>query len=138
MSQRTRFIILLSLPLVMLGCSGDLTIATGPRAISTRGGSQQAALLGRWQRVVTVSVNGVLHSSETTWEFRADGLAIQTIITRNLSSGIGDATVTTASWSTSGRTIFLTFLSQPGSAQLDFTIFGNVLTLNGQDFVRIA
>ncbi len=138
MSWRTRLALLIALPFTILGCEGgDLTITTGP-AFSSRGGSQQTALLGRWQRVVQINVGGVLHAQETTWEFRSDGLAIQTIITRELSSGFGDASVTTAHWSTSGRTLFLDFLSRPGSAQLDFSVFGNVLRLNGQDFVRIG
>ena len=128
--------------LSLAACDGDLTISTGPQGFSARGGTgsstQPAILVGRWQRTVIFNDASGLNSSETTWEFRADGIAIRTLVTENLTLGLSDVLISTGRWSASGRTITIVFASSPGLLQLDFSVFGNVLTLNGQDFVRIA
>jgi hypothetical protein len=131
----------LTLAVLSLGaCDGDLRISTGPRGFSTGGGSgtQPSVLVGRWQRTVVFTDANGLNSSETTWEFRSDGIVIRTLVTKNITLGFSDVIVSTGRWSTSGRTLFITFTSPPGTVQFDFSVFGNVLTLNGQDFIRIA
>lgn len=138
---RGRSVWLLGVSLLLLsGCDGDLAFSTGPRGLSIggRGGTQPAALLGRWQRTILFTDVSGQHSSETTWEFRADGIAIRTVVTKNLTQGFSDVVVSTGRWSASGRTLSIAFTSPPGSLLLDFSVFGNVLTLNGQDFVRIS
>ncbi|HJU89878.1 MAG TPA: hypothetical protein VJ672_10825 [Gemmatimonadaceae bacterium] len=128
--------------LSLTACDGDLTISTGPRGFSARGGTgsstQPAILIGRWQRTVIFNDASGLNSSETTWEFRADGIAIRTVVAKNITHGLSDVVVSTGRWSATGRTITIVFASTPGFVQLDFIVFGNVLTLNGQDFVRIG
>lgn len=140
MRSQLRFCSIAALTLALVACDGgDLSVSTGPRAFSTRGGSggsQPTVLVGRWQRTIIFNANGDTHSSETTWEFRSDGIAMRTVVARNLSQGFSDVTFSSGTWRANGRTLTITFTSQ-GTVSFDFSVFGNVLTLNGQDFVRI-
>ncbi len=129
----------LAIGLAVLGCeTGDLAISTGPRAFSTRpgdDGARPSVLVGRWQR--TVVTNGV--STETTWELRADGLALRTVVTKSLASATSDVAVTTGFWQTSNGVLIVTLTNpQSGTLQFAYSVFGNVLTLNGLEFVRIS
>lgn len=131
--------VVLALGLALVGCeTGDLAFSTGPRAFSTRpgdNGPHPSVLVGRWQR--TVISDGF--STETTWELRADGLALRTVVTKSLASAISDVAVTTGFWQTSDGVLIVSFSNPPGgTVQFAFSIFGNVLTLNGLDFVRIS
>lgn len=103
-------------------------------------GGQHNALVGIWTRVVVVSDrHGNTHSSRTTWEFRSDGSATRTLITQNLSVGISDVLTANASWHTEGSTLVVTFrFPDSGTSRFGFSVFSNVLSLDGRDFVRVG
>ena len=125
-----------------LGCN-DVQMRLGP-GISVGSGTntstQHSALVGLWTRVVVLTDNqGNEHSSRTTWEFRSDGSATRTLVTHNLSAGITDVLTSNASWHTEGSTVVIAFHApDSGTSRFSFTVFGNVLTLDGRDFVRIG
>ena len=103
-------------------------------------GAHHNAIVGIWTRVVVISDNdGNAHSSRTTWEFRSDGTATRTLITQNVSAGISDVLTANASWRTEGSTLVITFRTpDSGTSRFGFSLFGNVLSLDGRDFVRVG
>ena len=101
---------------------------------------QHNAIVGIWTRVVVVTDNaGTAHSSRTTWEFRSDGTATRTLITQNLDAGISDVLSANASWHTEGSTIVISFRApDSGTSRFGFSVFRNVLSLDGREFVRVG
>ena len=124
------------------GCNNvDMRVGPGIQiGTGTGSGSRQNAIVGIWTRVVVITDNaGNAHSSRTTWEFRSDGSATRTLITQNLSAGISDVLTATASWHTEGSTLVITFRApDSGTSRFSFSVFSNVLTLDGRDFVRVG
>jgi hypothetical protein len=119
----------------------DMRIGPGIQiGTGTGSGSHHNAIVGMWTRAIVITDNqGTAHGSRTTWEFRSDGSATRTVVTQNLSSGISDVLTATASWHTEGSTLVITFRSpDSGTSRFGFAVFGNVLSLDGRDFVRIA
>jgi hypothetical protein len=108
--------------------------------IETGTSSQHHALVGVWTRAVVITDGqGNAHSSRTTWELRSDGSATRTLITQNVSAGISDVLTATAFWRTEGSTLVVTFRPpDSGTSRFGFSVFGNVLTLDGRDFVRVG
>jgi hypothetical protein len=101
---------------------------------------QHNSLVGLWTRIVVITdAAGNSHSSRTTWEFRSDGSATRTVVTQNLTSGISDVTSANAIWRTDGSTLVISFRPpDSGTTRFSFSLFRDVLTLNGHDFVRIG
>jgi hypothetical protein len=133
----------LAVGVMALGGCNDVELRIGPGIhVGTGAGSgaQQNAIVGLWTRVVVITDNGGnAHSARTTWEFRSDGSATRTLITQNLSAGISDVITANASWHTEGSTLVITFRSpDTGTSRFFFSVFSNVLTLDGRDFVRIG
>lgn len=143
--------------LVALGaCSGEITGVAGSRSGGQFGydplgrsrAGFDAALLGRWRRLVTFDgPGGTLNSSETTWAFASDGSALRTDVTRNLTFGYADAVSTAAVWHTeAGNTLVITYQSyqgfERGTARLAYFVdrigYGDVLYLNQQPFARVG
>jgi hypothetical protein len=128
--------------LTAMACNNvDMRIGPGIQVGTGAGsGSHHSAIVGMWTRVVVVTDNqGTAHSSRTTWEFRSDGSATRTVITQSLRSGISDVITANASWHTEGSTLVITFRSpDSGTSRFSLTIFANVLTLDGRDFVRVT
>ena len=124
------------------GCNNvDMRVGPGIQIGTGSGsGSRQNAIVGIWTRVVVITDNaGNAHSSRTTWEFRSDGSANRTLVTQNLSAGISDVLMATASWHTEGSTLVITFRApDSGVSRFSFSLFSNVLTLDGRDFVRVG
>ena len=125
----------------MVTSCGSVDMRIGPGiqvGVGNNTGGQHNALVGIWTRVVVISDNqGNTHSSRTTWEFRSDGSATRTLITQ--SAGISDVLTATASWHTEGSTLVITFRSpDSGTSRFGFSVFSNVLTLDGRDFVRVG
>jgi hypothetical protein len=122
---------------------GDFQARLGP-GISVGFGdnstSQHGAIAGVWTRVVVLSDHaGNVHSSRTTWEFRSDGSATRTLVTQNVTAGISDVLLAYATWHTEGSTLVITFRApDSGTSRFAFAVFGNVLSLDGRDFVRIG
>jgi hypothetical protein len=129
--------------MLSLAACGTVDMRIGPGinvGVGNGTGAQHNALVGIWTRVVVVRDNtGNDHSSRTTWEFRSDGSATRTLITQNLSAGISDVLTANASWHTEGSTLVITFRSpDSGTSRFGFSVFINVLTLDGRDFVRVG
>lgn len=126
---------------VTLAACNNVDMRIGPGVhIGTGTGSHHGAIVGVWTRVVVVTDNaGNAHSSRTTWEFRSDGSATRTLITQNVSAGISDVLTANASWRTEGSTLVITFHApDSGTSRFGFSVFANVLSLDGRDFVRIG
>jgi hypothetical protein len=128
--------------MLTLGCN-DVEMRLGPGihiGTGTGSGSHQTAIVGLWTRVVVITDNaGNAHSSRTTWEFRSDGSATRTVVTQNLSVGISDVIAANASWHTEGSTLVVTFHApDSGTSRFRFFVAGNLLSLDGRDFVRIS
>jgi hypothetical protein len=126
----------------LLACN-DVEMRIGPGihiGTGTGSGPQHNGVVGLWTRVVVITDNeGTAHSSRTTWEFRSDGSAVRTVVTQNLSAGISDVISANATWHTDGSTLVITFRPpNTGTSRFSFFVFGNVLTLDGRDFVRIG
>lgn len=124
------------------GCNNvDMRVGPGIQiGTGTGSGSRQNAIVGIWTRVVVITDNaGNAHSSRTTWEFRSDGSATRTLITQNVSAGISDVLTANAGWHTEGSTLVITFRAlDSGTSRFSFSVFSDVLTLDGRDFVRIG
>lgn len=138
----TRHVAIAALALAGLACD-DVHARLGPGisiGSGTNTSTQHSALVGLWTRVVVLTDNqGNEHSSRTTWEFRSDGSATRTVVTHNLSAGITDVLTSNATWHTEGSTVVITFRPpDSGTSRFSFTVFGNVLTLDSRDFVRIG
>jgi hypothetical protein len=128
--------------LSLVACN-DVQMRIGPGiqiGTGTGPGSHHETIVGLWTRVMVIADNaGNAHSSRTTWEFRSDGSAARTVVTQNLSAGISDAISANASWHTEGSTLVITFRApDSGTSRFSFFVSGNVLTLDGRDFVRIG
>jgi hypothetical protein len=127
--------------LVTLAACNNVDMRIGPGIqIETGTSSHQNAIVGVWTRVlVTTDNHGNAHRSRTTWEFRSDGSATRTLITQNVSAGISDVLTANAVWRTEGSTLVITFRApDSGTSRFDFSVFGNVLSLDGRDFVRVG
>lgn len=126
-----------------LGACGDVQARLGPGisvGVGSGSGTHPTALVGIWSRVTVLSDNaGNVHSARTTWEFRSDGSATRTLVTQNVSAGISDVVVAYASWHTEGSTLVIVFRApDSGTSRFSFSLFSNVLSLDGRDFVRVA
>lgn len=128
--------------MLTLACN-DVEMRIGPGihiGTGTGAGPRHNAVVGLWTRVVVITDNaGNAHSSRTTWEFRSDGSATRTVVTQNLSAGISDVITANATWHTEGSTLVITFRApDSGTSRFSFFVAGNVLSLDGRDFVRIS
>ncbi len=136
----TAFVIAYSaLLLASTACSvSDASFGTGPGRSGGGTVNSSFALLGRWERVVFFTdAGGTVHASETLWDFRSDGTALRTVVTRNLTDGFADAITTIANWRVQGSTLVLDFVSPAsGTSRFFFHISRDILTLDGRDFVR--
>ena len=133
----------IALAMLSLGACNDVEMRIGPGihiGTNTGSGAHQNAIVGLWTRVVVITDNGGnAHSARTTWEFRSDGSAMRTLVTQNLSAGISDVISANAIWHTEGSTLVITFRPpDTGTSRFGFSVFSNVLSLDGRDFVRIG
>ena len=132
----------LAIATLSLAACGSVEMRIGPGiqvGVGSGTGAQHNGVVGIWTRVVVVSDNGSTHSSRTTWEFRSDGSATRTLITQNVSAGLSDVLTANASWHTEGSTLVITFrFPDSGTSRFGFSVFSNVLTLDGRDFVRVG
>ena len=123
--------------------------ATGPATAGssmgtgTSGGGSSAShderLLGRWSRTLVITTDTDAQSSQTIWEFRADGSATRTVITLDLAMGVADTLSTDATWSTSSTFVTIAYLPPAGgTVTFAFTVSGSTLTLGSDQFTRIG
>jgi hypothetical protein len=134
--------------LLAAGCDGEPTTITGtigaPRPVNpgttgsgTTSGARDSRLVGRlWSRVVFLQDNsGAVHSSRTTWQFGADGIATRSVVAANLTFGAVDQVVTFARWRTQGGVLVLDYLPEgSGSARFEYAFQGTTLILGGLGF----
>lgn len=142
--MRSRSLAWLILAATVAACGGpadQLGPTRPPGGIS--GGTQPATsriLVGRWSRILFFTdVAGVVHASETVWDFRSDGTATRTVTVNNLSQGFFDTVSANAIWSVNGSTVTVTFTPpDSGIVQFGFRVEGSILTLDGRDFRRVG
>ncbi len=124
-------------------CGGDVVLGLRTGTPGTGGGSgspdRAPELIGRWTHTVIFNTMNSVQSSETVWEFRADGGAIRTVTILDLTSGVGDVITSVGTWQTSGGVVTITFLPPDfGSVSFGFQLSagGGILTLGGTVFQR--
>jgi hypothetical protein len=105
--------------------------------VSTQPGN---AVLGRWFRVD--GAPGTT-SSETTWDFRSDGTASRTIVTRTANGDAIATGVQTFRWSAGAGVIVLDFGPPSFQVQrvpfsIDYGVNATVLTLDGVQYNRLG
>lgn len=121
-----------------LSGTGGVTGGTGTGGVIP-GGAQANALVGQWTRALFVETpDGDVHESRTTWEFRADGSAIRSVVAWNWTSGYYDTVYSVAQWSTTGSTMTIVYIAgSSGTLTLDYRVNGDVLTLGPDQFARV-
>jgi hypothetical protein len=81
---------------------------------------------------------GFVNLFETTWTFDAFGNAVRNEVTASVTLGVADTTVTTGLWRFDGPLVAITFLQpSPGQLRMDVLVQGNVMTLGGQEYLRV-
>ena len=127
-------------------CGGDVGVVTGsPVTIGGTGGgtTEASALVGRWTRVVLVPDGyGDFGTSETTWEFAADGVVTRILVTRSAVYGTGDVEVRTARWSLEGGTVVIRYVTpDAGTVRFRWRVErhadGDLLFLDETAFARV-
>ena len=126
--------------LLTAGCDGTGVVRPDQPLIGVGAGSSalQRSLVGSWQRSFFFLDNlGFVRSSETHWQFAADGTAVRAVIARNFTAGISDVTIATALWQVQGTSVRIDFLTpSPGTVQLEARIQSDTLYLAGQAYAR--
>jgi hypothetical protein len=121
-------------------CDGTGVVRPDRPLIGIGGGSSslERAIVGSWQRILFFLDDfGFVRSSETHWQFAADGTAVRAVIARNFTVGISDVTIATALWKVEGTSVHIDFLTpSPGSVQLEVRIQSDTLYLAGQAYSR--
>lgn len=97
--------------------TGSGVLAPHTPVIGTNGGGAAggssaiaAALVGQWFHLVSFTDSTGVHTSETTWEFRADGTASRAVVARILATGFSSGVTTNATWSLTGSTLSVSLL----------------------------
>lgn len=127
--------------LLTVGCDGPGVVRPDGPLVGVGGTSSLAgAMVGSWQRVlVFLTDDGFVVSSETRWQFAADGTAVRVVIARNLTAGLSDVSISTARWQVLGTTVRIDFITpSPGTIQLDARVQSDTLYLAGQAYARSA
>lgn len=113
-----RLTLLAALVASLAGCGagGAVDYGTGTvgggTGVAGGGGSQALApFLGRWWRYLLFSSGGAARTSETTWDFRADGTATRTLVTTNVTDGLVEVLVWNARWRQLGTEVEITYTS---------------------------
>ena len=139
--------------LALAGCAGVEVLGTDSTLVGgggtggggviggggSGGGAHATAMVGQWTRALLVEgPDGDIHESRTTWEFRADGSAIRTVVAWNWTEGIYDTLNSVAQWTTSGSNITITYIAgATGTLTLGWRVDGDVLTLGPDQFARV-
>lgn len=126
--------------LLTVACDGTGVVHPDRPLVGIGGGSSslERAIVGSWQRTLFfVDNDGFFRSSETHWQFAADGTAVRAVIARNFSDGISDVLLSTARWRVAGTTVRIDFLTpSPGTIQLEARVQSDTLYLAGQAYGR--
>lgn len=124
------------------GCDGPGVANPGNPLIGRVGGSPAPAanVAGSWRReVFFLDEFNFARSSETLFQFNADGSFVRVQTARNLTLGTADALVSTGTWSVSGTSIIMEFITpSPSELSLSFTITDNELVIAGESYLRVV
>ena len=139
--RRHRFGAIAAAVLLAASCGGDGVVGPGGARFARTGSAGIIdPLVGSWRRAVFfVDDFGVARSSETTWRFASDGSVTRTVVTRNLTVGLADVSLSSGSWRPEGGTVVIDLVT-PSVVQLQFTVrvVGDQLELSGQPFLRVT
>lgn len=127
--------------LLAVGCDGPGVVSPGRVRIATTGGvSASQAIVGTWRRTVYfVDDFGFSRSTETSWQFGADGTAARAQIARNYTVGLVDVLVSAGRYRVEGTRVVIDLVS-PTPTQLAYEVrrTGNELELAGQVYVLVG
>ena len=124
----------------LLACDGP-GVVSPTRGVVGRAGvtSASLSLVGTWRRTIFfVDDVGIARSSETTWQFAADGGAARVQVSRNFTFGLADVLVSAGRYRLSNTTIIIDLVT-PSPLQLQFEVrlTGDQLELAGQTYLRV-
>lgn len=138
--------------LVRMGVATLFTVGTtacdGPGVVTPRGsvvgqvggGSAASAIVGTWRRTIYfIDDSGYAHSSETSWQFAADGAAVRVQVTRNLTFGIADVLVSAGRYRLEGTRIVIDLVT-PVPSQLTYEVrrTGTQLEIAGEPYLLVG
>ena len=141
--------IIAALALVLAACDGSAKLTApdgrvlvgvpGPGGAGGSAGNASSALVGTWNRTIFLLLaDGSAGSTETVWQFAADGTGARTVTARNFSAGVFDVFLTNVTWQATSTTVRVTFLPpQSGTVDYSWLVRGDTLLLAGQDYVRV-
>jgi len=136
-------LLVVALALSAVGCDRvDVAASLGPGGFAGGLGQTADAVVGRWIRTAGVpTAGGAGYLTETAWEFRADGTATRTVITRTAFGQAVAVDRTRAAWR-AGAGVLLLDLGPPSYRRLrvpfavEYDVSGTVLYLDGEPYVR--
>jgi hypothetical protein len=130
----------ISAALALAACEGT-TAPGAPVQIGGVIGSDSVApdIQGTWRQVVRyIDEYGFVNTVTTTWNFDPFGNAVRTMVTASVTLNVADTAVTTGVWRFDGPLVVVNFLQpSPGQLRLDVLVQGNVMTLGGQEYIRV-
>jgi hypothetical protein len=134
-------VLVLVLSLALAGCDGPGVVSPGVVRYGQVGGSGNLAqaLVGTWRRTIFfIDDQGVARSSETSWQFGADGAVVRVQVARNLSLGLADVVVSAGRYRVENTRVLIDVVS-PSATQLAFEVrvTGAQLTLAGEPYLRV-
>lgn len=129
-----------ALVLLVAGCDGPGVASPGRPIVGVSGaGSAGASVVGTWRRAIFFLDDfGIARSSETSWQFTADGAVTRVLVSRNLTFGLVDVQVGAGRYQLQGTRIVIDFVT-PAPAQLTLEVrrVGNELELAGQRYLPV-
>lgn len=127
--------------LLAVGCDGPGVVSPGRVRIATTGGvAASQAIVGTWRRTVYfVDDFGISRSTETSWQFGADGTAARAQVARNYTFGLVDVLVSAGRYRVEGTRVIIDLVT-PTPTQLAYEVrrTGNELELSGQVYVLVG
>jgi hypothetical protein len=137
---RARTLLAAALALLAAACDGPGVASPGRRTVGIAGaGSAATSIVGTWRRAVFfLDAFGIARSSETSWQFGADGAVARILVTRNLTFGLADVQVSAGRYRLQGARVIIDFVT-PTVVQLTLDVrrVGNDLELAGERYLPV-
>lgn len=134
-----RVLLAAMLATLLVGCDGPGVVSPGAPRFGQVGGSVALDLVGSWRRAVFfVDDFGIARSTETTWQFGADGAVARVQVARNLTFGLADVFVSAGRYRIENTRLLIDVVT-PSATQLSYEIrrTGNELLLAGETYLRV-
>jgi hypothetical protein len=132
----------LSVAVSVTACGDNSPTGSAPRQTGSIGGGDIAApdIVGTWKRSITFFDEfGFVNTIVQTWTFDQFGNAARIEVRANETLAEADTVITTGFWRFDGPLVVVNFLEpSPGQLRMDVLVQGNVMTLGGQEYVRVA